>query len=140
LKNIFIIFLLVSNLLASSLEIEQKIYTVVLFTIFPHKSTINIWSDDERNRKLLSSLSLDIKIVENIQDADLLLITHTYNIQTDKMVFVGKYSLLKEYNKSAIGGFYWQKGRPNLVFLHKNILLYHINLPNDMKEFEEDEL
>ena len=139
-KKIIIILLLILNLTASSLEIEQKIFTAVLSSIFPNKSKINIWSDNKLNRKILNGLPLDIRIVENKEDADLLLINHTYGIKTNKMIFVGKYSLLKEYKKHAIGGFYWQKGRPNLIFIHKNLLLNHINLPNDMLVFAEDKI
>ena len=139
-RKIFLIAFIVINLFASAFEVEKKIYTIILSVIFPKHQQIKIWSDDKKNERLFKSLPLNIKIVKNKNQADILFIFHTFGIKTKKRVFVGRYSLLKEYKNQAIGGFYWQKGRPNLIFLHKNVKFFHIKLPIDLKEFEEDEI
>jgi len=140
LRKIFLIFFIVINLFASAFEVEKKIYTIILSVIFPQQQKIKIWSDDKKSKKLFQNLPLNIKLVRNKNQADILFIFHTFGIKTNKKVFVGRYRLLKEYKNQAIGGFYWQKGRPNLIFLHKNIDFFNIKLPSDMKEFEEDEI
>jgi len=44
------------------------------------------------------------------------------------------------YKKDIVGGFYWQKGRPNILFLKDNIDKYNIKLPSSMKQYIESEL
>jgi len=38
----------------------------------------------------------------------------------------------------VVGGFFWQKGRPNIIFLERRIKALHIQLPQDLQEFVDE--
>jgi len=136
LRTLLIITLFIFNLNASSINIEQKIYTLVLNGLFSNNDVINIWCDTKSKNKLIKNINR-VKIVENKNDADILFVFNSYDIKTKKMIFVGKYRLLDQYPNNAVGGFYWQKGRPNLILIHDNVNKFNIKLIDELKEYEE---
>ncbi|BAF69420.1 conserved hypothetical protein [Nitratiruptor sp. SB155-2] len=136
-KKFFLILVFTCFLLSSPLTTEQKIYTTILKALFPKDSIIRIWTDDPTKEDLLKLLPLNIKLTHK-SNADILILYHTPNIKTDKMIFVGSYNLLKIYKEQAIGGFYWQKGRPNLIFIKPNLQKYHLILPKELQKYEEE--
>ena len=134
-KSLILIILFSFSINASTLQIEQKIYSLVLDGLFS-KTTIKIWCDD-KNKNLIFKNIKKVEIVNNKSDAEILMLFNTYELKTKKMVFVGKYRLLKEYKDNAIGGFYWQKGRPNLIILDKNLNYYKLKVSNKLLEYVE---
>ena len=140
-KIVLFLFLIASvfplELMASHINAEQKIYTAVFHELLPDKNIIKIWTDDKEKERTLQMLPF-VKFVKNKQDADILLIDHTEGIGTHKMKFVGSYSLLKAYKNDALGGFYWKKGRPNLLFLRDNLEKRKIQLSPRLQKYIED--
>jgi hypothetical protein len=124
--------------MASTVEVELKIYKSILGSIFPNKQTVSIWSDNKQKRELFKAIAR-VKIVSNQEDADIFILYKTKCRLTSKPIFVGTYALLKQC-KRAIGGFYWQKGRPNLLFLRKNLKTHDILLSKELEEYLEDEI
>jgi len=140
LKTVFLILFLGFTLLfGQNNSVEKKIYTHILYSIYPHKAGIKVWSDDKHKQNLLLSIP-KVQFVTDPQKADFLIIQHNKNIQPKGVIFVTDYHLLQHYKNQAIGGFYWQKGRPNILFLRKNLQKHHIKLPKDMQEYIEDTL
>jgi hypothetical protein len=140
LKKLFIIFLLLTTLLFGAHNtIESKIYALILHTIFPTKSTIKVFTNDTSKQEILLQLR-DVKVVLDPKRADFLLLKKELPQTPQGIIFATTYHLLKEYKKEAIGGFYWQKGRPNILFLRDNLQKYHIHLPKNMQEYIEDRL
>jgi len=126
-------------LFASHVSYEVKIYHVIFSSLFPQKDLINVWSDSAKKKETLSQIKC-IHFVELQKNADILLLSKTKNLTSDTMKFVTSYKLLKHYKQSAVGGFYWQKGRPNILFLKKNLQKYHLKLPPSLQEYEVDSL
>jgi len=125
--------------MASVLQTEREIYKTILDAIFPDKQTVYVWLDDANKEKIFANLE-NVSIVDNQDDADILIIYHTYDIETkDKKVFADGYLVFKHNKESIVGGFYWQKGRPNLVFIKKNLQDHDIALPEDLKEYIEED-
>jgi putative cell wall-binding protein len=137
--QILILLSLYSLLQAESISAEQKIYNLIFTGIFPHKYRVHVWVDDTKKREILSGMSKVI-VVSSKKDADLLLVAKNFHIVSDKILFVSSYALLKHYRKSVVGGFYWKKGRPNLLFLRKNLSQHHITLPRSLQKYVEEEL
>jgi len=133
---IFTLFLGVS-LTASTISAEEKIYTSVLHALFPQKRQVRIWTDDKVKQALLKNIKGSM-LVKSKKDADILFLYHTSNIKIDKPKFVGSYALLKHYKKDVIGGFYWQKGRPNLLFLKKNLVKNGLFVHGSLEKYVED--
>ena len=133
-----LLFLITSIILnASALKTESEIYATILHAIFPNKSIIYVWLDNPEKANIFYLMD-DVKIVKDKVDADILLVYNTYNIEDKhKKVFANGYLAFKHNKKSIIGGFYWQKGRPNLVFLEKNLRKHQITLPPDLRGYVE---
>jgi len=138
--RLFITFFIFTSLVfSSSFEIEKKLYTLIVFSIFPQKTMIKIWTDEPRKKEILLHVK-NIQIVNDPESADLIIVKSTHLPKTSALVFVSDYNLLNKYKDRAIGGFYWQKGRPNLLFLSKNLQAFHIELSKNMQEYIEDSL
>jgi len=137
LKKILLL-LCASLLFANSIQLENKIFCTILQALFPNKSVIKVYTNYP-NIKKLSTQSEKIRLVSK-KDADIIILDYGEKLQTDKPVFVRKYSLLKRYKSSAIGGFYWQKGRPNIIFLRPNLQKHNLSLPETFNDYIEEEL
>ncbi len=128
-----------TTLVASTVGIELKIYGNILDTLLPEEQTISVWTDNPKKRQLFDSIRR-VKIVSDSEDANILILYKTKCFNTDKIIFIGTYTLLKQCKNRAIGGFYWQKGRPNLIFLRNNLQRHTIRLSPELEEFIEDEI
>ncbi len=126
-------------LMASTLQTERDIYKTILSAIFPKKQIVHVWLDDPSKKKVFTAIN-KVRVVDNKSDADILIIYRTYDIDVkDKKVFADGYLVFKHNKDSIVGGFYWQKGRPNLVFIKKNLKDYGISLPEDLQEYIEED-
>lgn len=125
--------------MASTAEVELKIYKSVLSSMFPNHQVVHVWSDNPKIKKLFQTIE-NIKIVSEQKDADILMLYKTKCKVPDKIIFIGNYALLKQCKDKAVGGFYWQKGRPNLLFLRENLKAHNIVLPKKLEEFIEDKI
>ena len=104
--------------------------------MFQEKSNIKVWSNSQKCQTVLTDTSFIF--VKTPQEADILIVTHYEKILVDKPIFVRKYHLLQKYKKRAIGGFYWQKGRPNIIFVKKSLDKFDIILPDKFQKYIED--
>ncbi len=138
-KKIILLLLIPFFLSAADMQYELKIYATLLHNLFPKKQSIKVWSDDEQKEEMLSKLS-NIQIVKKIKNADILIVEKNKKLPKRKLIFTINYLIFKYYEKSAIGGFYWKAGRPNILFLRQNLAKHHIKLPAEFNEFMEDRL
>ncbi len=138
-RKLFIFLVLSVVLFASALEIEQKIYSAIIKALFPMKQTVRIWTDDRSKERFLKNIE-GVKLVEDPDRADFLIVSYRKDVDANGMLFVTNYHLLKYYENKAVGGFYWQKGRPNIVFLRPNLQKYRVQLPRSLRQYEEDGL
>jgi len=139
-KKLLLILLLLLNVTvmasAKGLSAEQKIYASVLGALYG-ESRVKLWCDDEKKAEMLSLLN-NIALTKDKSDADILFVFHSLDLESDKPKFVGSYALLKHYKNDVIGGFYWQKGRPNLLFLRSNLKKQHLEVGAALEKFVED--
>ena len=133
------LLLLSVHLQAASISAEQKIYRAIFRGMFPHISVVKIWTDAKHKKDILSGMRT-VRLVSFKEDADLLLLAKKFDIESNKIIFVSSYPLLKRYKDVAVGGFYWKKGRPNLLFLRKNLQKHNIVLPEVLQKYVDDEL
>ena len=139
-KILFLLIFISTVLFASKIDTEKEIYGSIIHAIFPNRQTVYVWSDD-KTTSFLDDIS-GVKMLDNVDNADILILSNFSKnaFLAGKIVFVRKYYLLKKYKDFAVGGFYWQKGRPNILFLKQNLEKFDIKLPNGLESFVEDEL
>ena len=128
-----------SLLFSSEADIEKKIYTLIIHSVFPTKQEIKIWTDDSKKMSLLNKIS-SVKLIKDPGNADLLIVKNSLKTPSQALIFTSTYRALEHHEDKAIGGFYWQKGRPNILFLEPNLKKHHIILPNSMDEYLESSL
>jgi len=117
-------------------DIERKICTQLISAIFQNKKTIKVYSLcpqlSQKNTK-----DSHIILVNTPQQADLIITNKYVDFTVDKPIFVRKYYLLQKYKNRAVGGFYWQKGRPNIIFEEKSLKKFDITLPERFQQYIE---
>ena len=139
-RKIFVLLLLSLILFASRVDTERKIYDTVIHILLPQAKKVRVWSDSKSLNIELESLK-DVTIVTDINNAQIAIVTgENVPKKCSCLLFVTSYKQLKKYQDRAVGGFFWQKGRPNIVFLKKNLQKHGIEVPKSMQQFVEDEL
>jgi len=131
---IAILLITAINLTASIESVEQKIYASVLKALYGEDKKVTVWTDDQEKRVVFYHIH-NVNIVKDPQKADILFVYHNMDINSDKPIFVGSYRLLKYYQNKAIGGFYWQKGRPNLLFLRSNLKKFGMHVDKTLQQY-----
>jgi len=137
-KILFLLLFLPLLLSASKQEYELKILSTIADALFPNTKVVKVWTDTQKSTLFLEKMK-KIQIVSTIAEAEILLLTKENDIKSKKMKFVTSYKLLKRYKNTTLGGFYWKKGRPNILFIRKNLIKYKRKLPKSMLKYIEDE-
>lgn len=92
-----------------------------------------------QKRELLASIP-KVSLVDSPQKAEILFLKRTHaSLPENALLFAIDYRVLKAYREKVIGGFYWQKGRPNLIFFKQELHLHHITLPRQMQAYVESQ-
>jgi len=138
-KIIFLLLLTPLVLFSSDLKTEQKIYKLIIHSLLPDKKDIKVWSDTSSKEDLLKGIE-DIIYVTSPSEADFVLLSKDKKIDKDIIKFVTNIQLLEDHQNSVVGGFFWQKGRPNILFLRQNLKKHDITLPESMQSYIEDEI
>jgi len=117
---------------------EAKIIQYIIKNI--NNNTIHKILTDDFNLKN-SLKNLGYTMVNNAKDADFIILKykHKLNKNSNGKVFVLRYELLNEMPQS-FGAFYWQKGRPNIVFISPRVKKEHIKLSKELQEYEEEKV
>lgn len=136
--KILLVIILSTTLFGSNLEVEKKIYTSIIHAVFPNKH-IRLWTDSKEKKSFLGSID-GVTLVQESDDADFLILQHTSQIKSHGIKFATNYKVLRYYQNDIIGGFYWQKGRPNILFLKPYLKQHHINLPSSLDTYVESSI
>ncbi|HEX5329900.1 hypothetical protein [Sulfuricurvum sp.] len=130
-RRFLLYFTLAANLLAleSDLKLHAKMMDKLAVDLV-NKERVKIY-DPTYGRSYDSYLSQS-DTVHECSDADIAIVSSINQIQgcKNQIILVTKYSLLNELSE-AIGAFYWQKGRPNLVFIRSRLAEKKVRLNNE---------
>ncbi|BBG66188.1 hypothetical protein NNO_1485 [Hydrogenimonas sp.] len=139
-KKLLLILISALILAASGTDKEIHIYSTILNAIFPNKKVIYVWLDNPAKRKIFQKIK-GVRVVKNHNKADILILYKSFDVPTDdKIIFADGYLVFEHFKNRLVGGFYWQKGRPNLVFIKKNLKDHNISLPANLKDYIEDDM
>jgi len=79
-----------------------------------------------------------LNLVSNCDDADIILVKSTIDLSkscSKKFIFGTRYSSLEYID--VIGAFFWQKGRPNILFYKSRLNEKHILLDDSFSKYIE---
>lgn len=134
-KKIILFFLIISTINADNAHKASSIFNMIAKSITKKtEPTIYI----HREVESLQLFPGDIKIVKECAEADIVLLSTLKNIPSEcrgKLLFGTRYSHLD--NRDVIGAFFWQKGRPNILFYKKRLELNGIKLDPSYNKYIE---
>ena len=138
LKILSILLILGSMLNASEEEYATKIIKNLVDVI--DKSNTSVWvvSDDSDVRGSLKELNM----AKTCKEAKVLILLSETNMPKyclSKPILVLDYDLLEKHS-NAVAAFFWQKGRPNIVFLKKRLQHFSISLPPTYEKYVEEQI
>ena len=112
------------------IDLKLKLLSSIAHIICPKKE-VKIYTADN-NFISHPKNKYHLQFVKNCIHADLILtskLNHLKNICLKKPVFVTDYSEYIHHKNLIIGALFWQKGRPVLLFIKKNLERFHVKLP-----------
>ena len=81
------------------------------------------------------------KFTNDCLSADIIFVDRIENLppecQDDKKIFVTKYSEYRKHRSKVVGAFFWQKGRPNIIFNKERLEYFGIKLPAKYDKYIE---
>lgn len=118
---------------------ETLIIEKIAASLFPSQK-ITAWGETADQKNMIQQ-SNKINAVENAADARLIIVAKKIpqNLFKNSIIITTEYSLLEKDDR-IIGAFYWQKGRPNLLFLRERMEKAHITLGHEFDKYIEDSL
>lgn len=143
-KKIFLLTLFLwGQLYALEKESTLKFYHHILDAL-SSKSVVSVYVNQSDYQTIFAQ-SKHIKLVTNLEEADLVLITDSMvlnevlELETKPLLFATKYRYLEE-SKEIIGAFYWSKGRAQLLFISQRLKNRGIQLPSEYIKYMVDML
>ena len=138
-KIFLILFFLTTIIQAKDkdLRLESTIYYALIKEL-THSQRPKIYLAD--NVLSIQKFSSRFNLVKNCENANIIIVTHIKNIDSeckDKILFGTKYQTLD--NKSVVGAFFWQKGRPNILFYQTRLTKYGIQLSKHFTKYIDNE-
>ena len=124
---------------ASQKEYATKIIKNLVEVI--DKSNTSVWIDDDSDVTGLLELK-QLNVVKTCKNAKVLILSSDKSIPKhciSKPVLVLDYDLLEKHS-NAVSAFFWQKGRPNIVFLKKRLQHFSISLPSTYDKYVEEQI
>ena len=134
--KIFLIIFSISTIYANDLDIASNIFEKIVTSMsHQEKPKIYVYKDI----KAISRNMKKFNLVESCEEAEIILLSSIKNIPAtcrDKVLFGTKYRHLK--NEKVVGAFFWQKGRPNILFYKNRLNKHHIKLDSSFDKYIEN--
>ena len=132
---LYSLFLLINLLNASDIETESYIYDKLIHGIV-HTSKPHVYIYGKVNS--LQKYHDHIILEEHCKDADIVILSTLKRLPSacnSKLLFGTKYLHTKD--SRVLGAFFWQKGRPNIIFYQNRLKQHHVTLDSDFTKFIE---
>jgi len=134
--KILLIFFLITTVYASDNKKASGIFNLIIKEI-TKKDVTNVYL--HTNITAIKMYPGNLNIVTECKDADIIILSTTKGIPKEcskKILFGSRYSHLK--NPNVIGSFFWQKGRPNILFYKKRLEKNNLKLDSSFDKYIEN--
>jgi len=119
------------------MEIESVIFNKVICAL-THKAHPKVYIFKKNHA--LNVYPGELEIVNECRNADIVILSTLKGLPEackDKIYFGTRYAHL--YDVHVVGAFFWQKGRPNILFYQERLDQYHISLDESFQKYIEHE-
>ena len=134
--KLLLILFLITTTWASDDEKASSIFNLIAKNI-TEKSSPNVYL--HKGNSSLEKYPGNLNITTECAKADLVILSTTKDIPKEcleKILFGTRYSHLK--NKDVVGSFFWQKGRPNILFYKQRLEEHKIKLDSSFDRYIEN--
>ena len=131
-----LIFFLITSLYSSDDKKASGLFNFIVKEI-TKKENANVYL--HKGIESIQKYPGNLKIVTECKEADIVILSTTHDIPKEcakKLLFGSRYSHMK--NSNVIGSFFWQKGRPNILFYQKRLKEHNIKLDSSFNRYIED--
>jgi hypothetical protein len=126
---------IVAILYSDDLQVESSIFKKVIGAMVKtEEPKVFIYKENES----LQRYSNGLELVYSCLSADVVVVSTLNDIPAEcfeKIIFGTRYSHLKD--KRVVGAFFWQKGRPNILFYKDRLDKKHIKLDSSFDKYIE---
>ena len=125
-----------SNVFAFDTKTASMIFEKIFSAIFT-QDVIPIYANTKEYKEVIE-LS---EILRYEVDAKLVIVTHKGEIpsETNKILFTTDPEILQKYS-NVIGAFYWEKGRPKIIFVRDRLDFFHLSIDPSFEKYMVDSL
>jgi hypothetical protein len=119
------------------------VYGTVFSELYQNRDLVYVYIQDNSYLKYFNKKS--IKATFDISKATVALVSSAKELEKvvsqnrDLAIFTTKQRILYK-SDNVIGGFYWTKGRRQLIFIEERLNRYHISLPDEYKRYTIERL
>ncbi|MCD6190083.1 MAG: hypothetical protein J7K14_00900 [Sulfurimonas sp.] len=134
--KLLLILFLITTTWASDDKKASSIFNLIAKNI-TEKSSPNVYL--HKGNSSLEKYPGNLNITTECAKADLVILSTTKDIPKEcleKILFGTRYSHLK--NKDVVGSFFWQKGRPNILFYKQRLEEHKIKLDSSFDRYIEN--
>ena len=134
--KLLLILFLITTTWASDDKKASNIFNLIAKNI-TEKSFPNVYL--HKGNSSLEKYPGNLNITTECAKADLVILSTTKDIPKEcleKILFGTRYSHLK--NKDVVGSFFWQKGRPNILFYKQRLEEHKIKLDSSFDRYIEN--
>jgi len=139
LRKILFSLILTVQVLAFDTPTAAKIFNKI-FNEMSMQTPIRVYCINAKYQKVIQ-LAKDLKLEKNVTFADIVLVDALSEIPKGKhpIIFTTNLSVFRK-NTHAIGAFYWEHGRPKIVFLQSRLQKHNITLSKSFQRYIVKEL
>ncbi|WP_152184767.1 hypothetical protein [Sulfurimonas indica] len=134
-RALLFILICIRTVFANDVALESAIFNKVIIAVTTKEyPEVYIYKEN----KALEQFPGKLKIVNSCKEADIVIITTLKNLPEackEKILFGTRYSHLRD--NRVVGAFFWQKGRPNILFYKRRLERYNIKLDASFDKYIE---
>lgn len=136
-KLLFIVVLAV-QLIAFDTQIASKIFDKI-FGSMTTLRPITVYSENDDYKEVLDHSSI-LEKVQTPGEAFITIVTKRAEIpDINSLIFTTDPDIFEE-NSNAIGAFYWERGRPKIIFLRPRLERFNIYIDSSFQKYIVDKL
>lgn len=135
-KILFTFILCTVHLFSAEITTATKIMEKISSALI-HKNKILVFSEDSKNTNIVK-FSTKLQNSLFCEEADIVLTNVNMTSLCNEKVLLFTTNYLSFINSpDAIGAFFYQKGRPNIIFREENLKKHNITLPKEFDKYIE---
>jgi hypothetical protein len=131
LKALLVLIFLVFNLFAFDKKTASLIFEKI-FSAVTKQEPIEVYAKNSDYEEVIRLSAL----LEFSKDAKFVIVSHKSEIPNDpnRILFSTDLEILKNH-KNAIGAFYWEKGRPKIVFVKDRLKRFELEIDLSFEKY-----